>query len=118
MLKSKSATKCQRGSHQFRGLALVTVVLAVAAAVTNMRNLRSWHTDTGNGDPNHPLLLPDGPFFGFAELDAAGAAAIDAECAPRHQAADADELTLADPDPEDDLLDLANPPADTDGQAA
>lgn len=68
----------------------------------------------------HPLLLPDGPFYGFAELDAAGAAAIDAECAPRHAAADADadELTLADPNPEDDLLDLATPPANTDGQAA
>ena len=77
VLKSKSSIDCRRGSHQFRGLALVTLVLACAAAVTNMRMLRKWHHETGLGDPTHPLLQPDQEFYGFTQLDVEGARAID-----------------------------------------
>ena len=79
VLKSTSATSCHRGIHQFRGLALVTLVIACAAAVTNMRALRSWHHETGLGDTTHPLLQPDQEFHGFIELDADSAHAIDRE---------------------------------------
>ena len=92
VLKSKTSTDCRRGSHQFRGLALVSLVLACAAAVTNKRMLRKWHDETGLGDPTHPLLQPDRQFYGFTELDATTARAIDQACAARvaSQAADAD----------------------------
>ena len=77
VLKSKTSTDCRRGSHQFRGLALVSLVLACAAAVTNKRMLRKWHDETGLGDPTHPLLQPDRQFYGFTELDATTAQAVD-----------------------------------------
>jgi len=47
---------------------MVSVVVAMAAATTNLRLLRRWHEETGFGDPSHPLLLPDQPHRGFAEL--------------------------------------------------
>ncbi|MCB9412999.1 MAG: hypothetical protein H6525_09170 [Actinobacteria bacterium] len=62
VLKSETSTDHRRGSHQFRGLALVTLVLACAAATTNKRMLRTWHHHTGLGDPTHPLLQPDQHF--------------------------------------------------------
>ena len=81
VLKSKTATGLTRGTHQFRGLALVSLVVACAAATTNKRMLREWHDQTGLGDPTHPLLQPDQEFYGFAELDADAAAAVDREYA-------------------------------------
>lgn len=37
---------------------LDTLALAVAA---NVRLMRSWHAETGLGDPTHPLLTPETP---------------------------------------------------------
>lgn len=82
VLKSSTATGLNRGSHQFYGLATSTLVMAAAAAVTNMRLLRTWHAETGLGDDTHPLLQPDEPFHGFSQLTAAQAAAIDEQCSP------------------------------------
>lgn len=86
VLKSASATGHRRGTHQFDGLPLVTLVIACAAAVTNMRLLRSWHERTGRGPVDHPLLQPDRPFHGFKELTDIEAAAIDAERTQRGSA--------------------------------
>lgn len=77
VLKTKPNTDCRRGSHQFRGLALVSLVLACAASITNKRMLRSWHNETNLGDPIHPLLQPDADFYGFTELDADTARTVD-----------------------------------------
>lgn len=82
VLKSATATGLNRGSHQFNGLATSTLIMAAAAAVTNMRLLRTWHSETGLGDETHPLLQPDEPFHGFGQLTAAQAAAIDERCSP------------------------------------
>lgn len=68
VLKNTTATGYHRGSHQFTGLPLVTIVLAVAAATTNLRLLRAWHEETGLGDVTHPLLQPDEEFHGFTQL--------------------------------------------------
>lgn len=84
VLKNGNATGLRKDSHQFRGLPWVTIVLALAAAVTNTRLLRTWHEETGLGDPNHPLLKPDQPFHGFTQLTAEEAAQIDKQCAPRY----------------------------------
>lgn len=79
VLKSSTSTGLDRGSHAFVGLPLVTVVIAASSAVTNMRLLRSWHTETGLGDPTHPLLVPDEQFHGFAQLTREQADQIDAQ---------------------------------------
>ena len=68
VLKNTSATGFHRGSHQFRGLPLVTIVLSMAAATTNLRLLRAWHEETGLGDPTHPLLQEDDECHGFTQL--------------------------------------------------
>lgn len=68
VLKNTTATGFHRGSHQFRGLPLVSIVLAMAAATTNLRLLRAWHDETGLGDITHPLLKSDAVFFGFTQL--------------------------------------------------
>lgn len=77
VLKNTPSTGFHRGSHQFRGLPLVTIVLAVAAATTNLQLLRAWHAETGLGDVTHPLLQPDQKFYGFTELTEVEAAHID-----------------------------------------
>lgn len=56
-------------THQQRGLAAVTIIYSIAAAVSNAHILRLWHEQTGLGDPEHPLLKPDPTFYGFTELD-------------------------------------------------
>ena len=38
------------------------------AAAANIINLRSWHDETGLGDPEHPLLATLGPDYGFRYL--------------------------------------------------
>ena len=68
VLKNTTATGFHRGSHQFKGLPLVSIVLAMAAATTNLRLLRAWHDETGLGDTAHPLLKSDAVFFGFTQL--------------------------------------------------
>ena len=86
VLKSSSSTGMRVDSHQFRGLPWVTIVLTLAAAATNVRLLRRWHESSGIGDPTHPLLRPDQPFYGFTQLTAHQAQAIDLQCAPRYAA--------------------------------
>ena len=71
VLKNTTATGFHRGSHQFVGLPLVTIVLAMAAATTNLRLLQGWHEKTGSGDLLHPLLQPDKPHYGFTEISQA-----------------------------------------------
>lgn len=66
-------------THQQRGLAAVTIIYSMAAAVSNAHILRLWHEQTGLGDPEHPLLKPDPTFYGFTELDAVKAREIDEE---------------------------------------
>lgn len=78
VLKSTPATGFHRGSHQFVGLPLVTLVVAVAAATTNLRLLRTWHESTGFGDTQHPLLQPDKEDNGSSRLTKQQADEIDA----------------------------------------
>lgn len=77
VFKSTTATGYDRGTHQFQGMPLVTIVVAVSAAATNMRLLRSWHLQTALGDQEHQLLIPDAKFFGLDELTQEGAQLID-----------------------------------------
>lgn len=78
VLKNTSSTGFHRGSHQFVGLPLVTLVVAMAAATTNLRLLRTWHERTGFGDTQHPLLQPDEDFHGSTRLTREQADEIDA----------------------------------------
>jgi hypothetical protein len=59
VLKNRAVADARRGSHQFIGLPMVTIAVTCQAAVTNMHLLRSWHQQTGHGDPDHPLLRND-----------------------------------------------------------
>jgi len=77
VFKSPTGTGHYRGTHQFQGLPLVTIAIAVSAAATNMRLLRSWHEQTALGDPEHQLLIPDAEFFGLKELTQTSARLID-----------------------------------------
>lgn len=77
VFKSSTGTGHNRGTHQFQGLPLVTIAIAVSAAATNMRLLRSWHEQTSLGDPEHQLLIPDAEFFGLKELTQNSARLID-----------------------------------------
>jgi hypothetical protein len=77
VFKSATGTGHDRGSHQFQGMPLVTIAIAVSAAATNMRLLRSWHEQTALGDPEHQLLIPDAEFFGLKELTQTSARLID-----------------------------------------
>ena len=79
VFKSTTATGHDRGTHQFQGLPLVTIAVAVSAAVTNLRLLRKWNDETGLGDPLDPLLAPDPEFHGLQELSFEDAQAIDQE---------------------------------------
>ena len=78
VLKNTSSTGFHRGSHQFVGLPLVTLVVAMAVATTNLRLLRTWHKRTGFGDTQHPLLQPEGEDSGYTRLTREQADAIDA----------------------------------------
>jgi len=68
VLKNSSATGFHRGSHQFTGLPMVSLVFGIAAAATNLRLLVAWNEATGKGDITHPLLRPKSTHFGFTEL--------------------------------------------------
>ena len=60
------------------GLPLVTLVVAMAAATTNLRPLRKWHERTGFGDIQHPLLQADEGFLGYSRLTKEQADELDA----------------------------------------
>ena len=77
VLKNESGTGHSRGTHQFIGLPMVTLVLACSVAVTNMRLLRSWHAETGLGPEDHELLKADQEFHGFRQLTKEEADALD-----------------------------------------
>lgn len=70
-------------THQQRGLAAVTIIYSMAAAISNAHILRLWHEQTGLGGPEHPLLTPDPTFYGFTELDEIGAREIDQQGAEK-----------------------------------
>ena len=66
-LKGDSAANKNRGSSLYTVLAHASIEVAIFAAVANVINLRSWHDETGLGDPHHPLLSePD--YYGFRYL--------------------------------------------------
>ena len=78
-LKNASAENVRRGFFRLTGLGPVTVLMAVAIAACNIRQLRNWHERTGLGDPDHPLLAPDDDDHGFVHLTAQQAADLDAQ---------------------------------------
>lgn len=77
-LKNDSTEAVGRGFHRLTGISRIKLLLGVAVAVCNMRQLRNWHERTGNGDPDHPLLAPDPDDHGIVELAARQAAELDA----------------------------------------
>ena len=58
---------------------LVSIVIGIAAATTNLRLLQSWHRETTLGDDTHPLLKADLEFNGYKQLSAEEAAMIHEE---------------------------------------
>ena len=56
ILKGDTAANKKRGSSLYTGLAHVTLELTIFMLITNLILLRSWHKETGLGDPEHPLL--------------------------------------------------------------
>lgn len=78
VLKNESATGHSRGSHQFTGMPMVTIVLACSIAVTSMRLLRRWHEETELGPEDHELLMVDQGFHGFRQLTKKEADLLDA----------------------------------------
>lgn len=70
LLKSPKTSGVKRGwTHQV-GLVKTTCALTIAVAATNLRQLLTWATDTG--DTRDPLTRIDVTDHGFVELDAAG----------------------------------------------
>ncbi|MCX6458675.1 MAG: hypothetical protein NTZ03_00015 [Actinobacteria bacterium] len=56
VLKGDTSAKKKRGSSLYTGLAHVTLELTIFMLITNLILLRSWHKETGLGDPDYPLL--------------------------------------------------------------
>ena len=79
IFKNDTSTGYDRGSHQFRGLPLVSIVIGIAAATTNLQLLQSWHRETTLGGDTHPLLKADLEFNGYKQLSAEEAAMIHEE---------------------------------------
>lgn len=79
ILKNPSRQRLRRGQNRLPGLAIAHVIAAVKVAIFNEEQLRSWHARTGLGPVDHPLLKPDAPYYGFADLTKAEVEAIDAE---------------------------------------
>ena len=86
-IKNPSTENLRRGFFRVTGLGPVTVLVAIAVAACNLRQLRNWHQRTGLGDPSHPLLAPDAEDHGFIPLTAEQAAQIDADYASQAEAA-------------------------------
>lgn len=95
ILKNASRQRLRRGQNRLPGLAMASIVAAVKVSVYNEEQLRSWHDRTGRGPADHPLLLPDPPYWGFRDLTKDEAKAIDAEQLRRLQGRDLDPLTEA-----------------------
>lgn len=70
VLKGDSSARKSRGSSLYRGLAHTSIEAAVFAAASNIINLRSWHNETGLGDPTHPLLAKNHSRVGFVHVTA------------------------------------------------
>ena len=66
---------------------LVTLAMAFAVTVSNVRQLRNWNERTSNGDSVHPLLHPEPQFHGYAMLTAEEAAVVDRTFRPPQTAA-------------------------------
>lgn len=66
-LKNPSTERVHRRFVRRAGIAAFTLAAGTAIAACNLRQLRSWHDRTDNGDPNHPLLTPDPPHHGYHE---------------------------------------------------
>lgn len=65
--KGDSAANKNRGSSLYTGLAHASIEVSIFSAVANVINLRSWHDETGLGDPTHPLLA-EPEYHGFRYL--------------------------------------------------
>ncbi len=59
--KNEQTENYRRGQTRATGIGKATLLAAVTVGVYNLRMLRNWHDNTGQGDPNHPLLTPDPP---------------------------------------------------------
>ena len=59
---------CSEHGSLYTGLAHVTLELAAFIVNSNIRMVRTWHEETGLGDPDHYLLQPDDPNYGFMML--------------------------------------------------
>ena len=67
-LKGENAAGKHRGSSLYTGIAHATLEVAVFSCIANIINLRSWHEETEQGDPNHPLLTQERAEYGFRYL--------------------------------------------------
>ena len=76
ILKNSSRQRMRRGQNRMPGLATATLIAAVKIALFNEEQLRAWHSRTGRGPVDHPLLQPDPPSYGFIEATQEQAAAI------------------------------------------
>jgi hypothetical protein len=65
-LKNRNTENITRGWLQVSGHARTSLMLAIAAAVYNVRVARNWYAETGLSDD--PLLQPDPRFHGWREL--------------------------------------------------
>lgn len=66
-LKNPDTEDVRRGFTKFVGLPMMSLGLALAAAVCNVRHQRNFWTNTPD-QPDHPLLTPDPDFNGWREL--------------------------------------------------
>lgn len=55
-LKNKSTENLSRGLTRGMGLPWMNLAVAMTTASYNLRTLRKWHTETGRGPADHPLL--------------------------------------------------------------
>ena len=58
-LKGENASNKKRGNNLYYGMAHTTLDLLAFVVASNVRILRSWHEETGLGDPTSPLLTAD-----------------------------------------------------------
>lgn len=59
--KNEQTENYRRGQTRATGIGKATLLAAVTVGVYNLRMLRNWHDNTGQGDPDHPLLTPNPP---------------------------------------------------------
>jgi hypothetical protein len=90
--KNPTVAGMDRHFYRGKGTAHVSIAVLFAALVTNVHLLRNWHSQTGLGPADHPLLQADGDDHGFERLDANQAARIDRTHAIAQLAAAAREV--------------------------